>query len=303
MPPFDCDLGDAGKKVSDGWMFFTCYNSERATGKLEVTASQRDRDYIAAVDWKAAEKAIAEGKGDMIGGVKVLDPKKVPGIVYLLPCGKSPHGVDVSPDGKYDHRLGQAPGRHDRLQLREDPDRHPQQGLHRRRGRDPGAEVRVDQGRRGAGRPRPAAHAVRPRRLGLHLAVRRQRDRQVEARDLGGRRQGPDVLLDRPPDGGRGRHGQPGRQVPGRAQQALARPAPLGRPVAARVVAARRHLRGEDEAPLRRLHRARAALRADHQGRQAQADRGLPEGGEQAPAGDLGRQGRRRHAQGQQGAR
>ncbi len=101
MPPFDYDLGDAGKKASDGWMFFTCYNSERATGKLEVTASQRDRDYIAAVDWKAAEKAIAEGKGDMIGGVKVLDPRKVPGLVYFMPCGKSPHGVDVSPDGKY----------------------------------------------------------------------------------------------------------------------------------------------------------------------------------------------------------
>jgi nitrous-oxide reductase len=101
MPPFDYDLGDAGKKVSDGWMFFTCYNSERATGKLEVTASQRDRDYIAAVDWRAAEKAVAEGKGDLIGGVKVLDPKKVPGIVYFLPCGKSPHGVDVAPDGKW----------------------------------------------------------------------------------------------------------------------------------------------------------------------------------------------------------
>ncbi len=100
-PPFDWDLGDAGKKVSDGWMFWTCYNSERATGKLEVTASQRDRDYIAAVDWKAVEKAVAEGKGDMIGGVKVIDPRKVPGLVYLLPCGKSPHGVDVSPDGKY----------------------------------------------------------------------------------------------------------------------------------------------------------------------------------------------------------
>ncbi|HEY7575021.1 MAG TPA: Sec-dependent nitrous-oxide reductase [Thermoanaerobaculia bacterium] len=101
MPPFDYDLGDAGKGASNGWVFFSSYNSERATGKLEVTASQRDRDYIAAVDWKAAEKAIAEGKGDLIGGVKVLDPAKVPGVVYLLPCGKSPHGVDVSPDGKY----------------------------------------------------------------------------------------------------------------------------------------------------------------------------------------------------------
>jgi nitrous-oxide reductase len=101
MPPFDYDLGDAGKKVSDGWMFWSSYNAERATGKLETTASQRDRDYIAAVDWKAAEKAAAEGKGDLIGGVKVIDPKKVPGIVYLMPCGKSPHGVDVAPNGKW----------------------------------------------------------------------------------------------------------------------------------------------------------------------------------------------------------
>jgi len=101
LPPFDYDLGDAGKLASDGWMFWSCYNSERATGKLEETASQRDRDYIAAVDWRAAEKAATEGKGDMIGGVRVLDPKKVPGIVFFMPCGKSPHGVDVSPDGKY----------------------------------------------------------------------------------------------------------------------------------------------------------------------------------------------------------
>jgi nitrous-oxide reductase len=101
MPPFDYDLGDAGKLVSDGWVFFTSYNTERATGKLEVTASQRDRDYIAAVDWRMAEKLSGEGRGQMIGGIKVLDPKEFPGLVYFLPCGKSPHGVDVSPDGKY----------------------------------------------------------------------------------------------------------------------------------------------------------------------------------------------------------
>jgi nitrous-oxide reductase len=101
MPPFDFDLADAGKAASDGWVFFTSYNTERAIGKLETTSAQRDRDYIAAVNWKAAEAAINAGQGDLIGGVKVLDPKKVPGIVYLMPCGKSPHGVDVSPDGKY----------------------------------------------------------------------------------------------------------------------------------------------------------------------------------------------------------
>ena len=101
MPPFNYDLGDAGKKVSDGWVFFTSYNTERAIGKLEVTSAQRDRDYIAAIDWRAAEKAAAAGQGDMIGGIKVLDPKKIPGLVYFMPCGKSPHGVDVAPDGKY----------------------------------------------------------------------------------------------------------------------------------------------------------------------------------------------------------
>jgi nitrous-oxide reductase len=100
-PPFDFDLGDAGKGPSSGWMFWSSYNTERATGSLETTASQKDRDYIAAVNWKAAEEAAAKGLGDMIGGVKVLDPKKVPGLVYLIPCGKSPHGVDVSPDGQW----------------------------------------------------------------------------------------------------------------------------------------------------------------------------------------------------------
>lgn len=101
MPPFNYDLGDAGKGPSADWGFWTCYNSERATGKLEVTASQNDRDYVVAVNWKNAEKAIAEGKFKMIGGAKVIDPKEAEGVVYLLPAAKSPHGVDVSPDGKY----------------------------------------------------------------------------------------------------------------------------------------------------------------------------------------------------------
>lgn len=101
MPPFNYDLGDAGKGPSEGWAFWTCYNSERATGKLEVTSTQKDRDYIAAVNWKEAEKAIAAGKYKTISGVNVIDPKEVPGVVFLIPCSKSPHGVDVSPDGKY----------------------------------------------------------------------------------------------------------------------------------------------------------------------------------------------------------
>jgi nitrous-oxide reductase len=101
MPPFDYDLGDAGKLVSNGWVFFTAYNTEKAIGKLEITSAQKDRDYIAAVDWRMAEQLAAKGEGQMIGGVKVIDPAKNPGLVYFMPCGKSPHGVDVSPDGKY----------------------------------------------------------------------------------------------------------------------------------------------------------------------------------------------------------
>lgn len=101
MPPFDYDLGDAGKGPSDGWAFWTSYNTERATGKLEVTSTQKERDYIVAVNWKEAEKAVQAGKFKTIDGVKVIDPKETPGFVYLIPCSKSPHGVDVSPDGKW----------------------------------------------------------------------------------------------------------------------------------------------------------------------------------------------------------
>ncbi len=101
MPPFNFDLGDAGKAESNGWAFWTSYNTERATGKLEVTSAQKDRDYIAAVNWKAAEEAMKAGKYKTIGGAKVIDPRDAPGVVYLVPCSKSPHGVDVTPDGKY----------------------------------------------------------------------------------------------------------------------------------------------------------------------------------------------------------
>ena len=100
-PPFNWDLGATGKGPSNDWAFWTSYNSERATGKLEVSSSQRDRDYIAIVNWKNAERA-ATGSGTIVSaGVRVIDPARAPGVMYLLPCGKSPHGVDVDPSGEY----------------------------------------------------------------------------------------------------------------------------------------------------------------------------------------------------------
>src|SRR5215831_16099197 len=101
MPPFDYDLADAGKGPSHGWEFFTCYNTEEAYDSLEIKASQAEMDYIAAVDWRAAQKAVDDGKAKTVGGVPMLDPQQVPGLVYLFPVPKSPHGVDVDPSGQY----------------------------------------------------------------------------------------------------------------------------------------------------------------------------------------------------------
>ena len=104
LPPFNYDLGDSGKGPSDGYMFWTCYNSEREFiegGKLEVTASQRDKDFILVVDWRAAEKAVADGKAKMVTGAPVLYPEDVADIAWFIPLAKSPHGVDVSPSGQW----------------------------------------------------------------------------------------------------------------------------------------------------------------------------------------------------------
>ncbi len=101
LPPWQYDLSDAGKLESEGWAFLSTFNSEEATEHLEVNASQSDRDYIVVFNWKEAEKAVAEGKFSLVDGEKMLDPADVPGLVYLIPVAKSPHGVDVSPDGRW----------------------------------------------------------------------------------------------------------------------------------------------------------------------------------------------------------
>jgi nitrous-oxide reductase len=120
MPAFDYDLSHSGKGPSHGWSFFTSYNSEEGNTKLEVNASQRDKDYIAAINWKQAEQCVAQGKAtveparyahnlmgedgiartDWGSSVKVLTPAACPGMAYYLPTPKSPHGVDVDPTGE-----------------------------------------------------------------------------------------------------------------------------------------------------------------------------------------------------------
>lgn len=122
LPAVNFDLSHAGKGKSHGWFFFSCYNSEQANTLLEVNASQKDKDFIMAVNWKKAEEYIKAGKGkrekakyahnywdekthsavsEIKEDVLVLDAMELKDICYMIPCPKSPHGCDVDPSGEY----------------------------------------------------------------------------------------------------------------------------------------------------------------------------------------------------------
>ncbi|MBT8258724.1 MAG: Sec-dependent nitrous-oxide reductase [Bacteroidia bacterium] len=122
MPGFDYDKAHPGRGNSHGWFFFTTYNTEEANTLLEVNASQNDKDFIAAVNWKKIEEFVANGGGTKmptsymhnvydeethtatsttINEVLTVDPADVAGAIYFLPTPKSPHGCDVDPSGEY----------------------------------------------------------------------------------------------------------------------------------------------------------------------------------------------------------
>lgn len=122
MPGFDYDKCHPGRDKSSDWFFFTTYNTEESHTLMEVNASQNDKDFIAAINWKKIEEYVANGGGTktpanyahntwneathmatsvMEKEVLVVDPKDVPGAFYFLPTAKSPHGCDVDPTGEY----------------------------------------------------------------------------------------------------------------------------------------------------------------------------------------------------------
>jgi nitrous-oxide reductase len=121
MPGYSYDLAHSGKGPSNGWAFFSTYNTEQAFTLLERSASQKDKDFIAAVNWKRAEECVAQGAGakapakyahnwvddrdiavsKMETDDVILEPKQCSGLVYFLPTPKSPHGVDVDPTGEF----------------------------------------------------------------------------------------------------------------------------------------------------------------------------------------------------------
>ena len=121
VPGFDFDLANGGKGPSADWMFFTSYNTEKAGTLKEMGASQNDKDYLAAINWKKAAEYARQGKAREIPAnyyhnvmdekahsavstqkksVRVLLPEDCPGMMYLIPVPKSPHGVDVDPTGE-----------------------------------------------------------------------------------------------------------------------------------------------------------------------------------------------------------
>ena len=122
MPGFNYDLAHPGRDKSHGWFFFTSYNTEEAHSMQEVNASQNDKDFIAAVNWKKLKEYVDNGGGtkvsgtyahntydestmtattEMKEGVISIDPREVEGAVYYMPVPKSPHGLDVDPSGKF----------------------------------------------------------------------------------------------------------------------------------------------------------------------------------------------------------
>ncbi|MCP4086568.1 MAG: Sec-dependent nitrous-oxide reductase [Actinomycetia bacterium] len=113
LPPYWQDLCDAGKLVSEGWIFCNSFNVEMATGLdpddpdntevFEAGASAGENDYMHVINLEAAAEVAANGGTTDINGFPVipLDTSIQEELLYFLPEPKSPHGVDVTPGGEY----------------------------------------------------------------------------------------------------------------------------------------------------------------------------------------------------------
>lgn len=110
LPPYWQDLCDAGKAVSEGWIFCNSFNTEMATGGVEMGnppfeagTTKNDVDYLHIIDWKKAEATFEAGKAETINGMGVIRLQTAidEGLLFFTPEPKSPHGSDVTPGGEY----------------------------------------------------------------------------------------------------------------------------------------------------------------------------------------------------------
>lgn len=110
LPPYWQDLVDAGKLVSDGYVFLNSLNTEMATGGVqdkkppfEAGVSRNATDFLHIIDWRKAEAVFKAGKAQMINGFPVIsiDTAVAEGLLHLTPEPRSPHGVDITPKGDF----------------------------------------------------------------------------------------------------------------------------------------------------------------------------------------------------------
>ena len=117
LPPYWQDLSDAGKKMSEGWVFTNSFNSERYIGGFgkgntkkwknrlphEAGVSSKDTDYLHMINLEVAKKLFKKGKYKRYNDHPVISMKDMVAndALFLIPEPKSPHGVMIDPTGQY----------------------------------------------------------------------------------------------------------------------------------------------------------------------------------------------------------
>ncbi|MCP4290471.1 MAG: cytochrome C, partial [bacterium] len=100
LPPYCQDLTDAGKIVSEGWVFTNSFNSERYIGGFgkgntkfkdrlphEAGMSAKDTDYLHMINLETAKKLFTQGKYTKINGHAVISMKTMiaNNALFLIP--------------------------------------------------------------------------------------------------------------------------------------------------------------------------------------------------------------------------
>ncbi|MBE0690773.1 MAG: Sec-dependent nitrous-oxide reductase, partial [Anaerolineae bacterium] len=110
LPPYWQDLCDAGKLVSDGWVFCNSINTELATGGIEegnppfeAGASRNTTDFMHIINLNAAVEVYKAGNTVEVAGMQVipLDTAVENNLLFFTPEPRSPHGVDIAPGGDF----------------------------------------------------------------------------------------------------------------------------------------------------------------------------------------------------------
>ncbi len=110
LPPYWQDLCDAGKQVSDGWVFCNSFNTELALGGIEkgnppfeAGVSRNTTDFLHIINLEAATAVYEAGQTVEIAGMPVipLDTAIENNLLFFTPEPRSPHGADVAPQGDF----------------------------------------------------------------------------------------------------------------------------------------------------------------------------------------------------------